>query len=81
MIDSFKCDEINNKVKSLIYLSLGTEGTNIFYQRNPHTELEKCTTDALVKQLQDTFKELRNKTSDRFQFFNFSGAHKIQANH
>ena len=38
MIDNAKWDEVDNKVKSLIYLSLGTEGTNIFHQRNPHTQ-------------------------------------------
>ena len=69
MIDNSKWDEVDNKVKSLIYLSLGTEETNIFHQRNPHTELSKCTTDALVIQLQDTFKEIRNETFDRFHFF------------
>ena len=69
MIDNSKWDEVDNKVKSLIYLSLGTEVTKIFHQRNPHTELSKCTTDALVIQLQDTFKEIRNETFDRFQFF------------
>ena len=52
MIDNFKWDEIDNKVKSLIHSSLRTEGTNKFHQRNPHTELGKCTTDALVIQLQ-----------------------------
>ena len=69
IIDNAKCVEVNNKVKSLIYLSLGTEGTNIFHQRNPHTELSKCTADALVIQLKETFKEIRNETFDRFQFF------------
>ena len=69
MILNSKWDEVDNKVKSLIYLSLGTEGTNIFNQRNPHTDLSKCTTDAPVIQLQDTFKEIRNETFDRFQFF------------
>ena len=32
MIDNAKWDEVGNKVKSLTYLSLGTEGTNIFHQ-------------------------------------------------
>ena len=68
-IDNAKWDEVDSKVKSLIYLSLGTEGTNIFHQRNPHTELSKCTADALVIQLKETFKEIRNETFDRFQFF------------
>ena len=69
MIDNAKWDEVDNKVRILIYLSLGTEGTNIFHQRNPHTELSKCTADALVIQLKETFKEIRNETFDRFQFF------------
>ena len=69
MIDNSKLDEVDNKVKSLIHLSLGSEGTNIFHQRNPQTELSKCTTDALVINLQDTFKEIRNETFHRFQFF------------
>ena len=68
MIDNSKWDDIDNKVKSLIFLSLGTEGTIIFRQRDPHTDLAKCTTDALVIQLQDTFKEIRNETFNRFQF-------------
>ena len=37
MIDNSKWDEVDNKVRSLKYLSLGTEETNIFHQRNPHT--------------------------------------------
>ena len=69
MIDNAKWDEVDNKVKILIYLSLGTEGTNIFHQRFPHTKLSKCTADALVIQLKETFKEIRNETFDRFQFF------------
>ena len=69
MIENVKGDEVDNKVKSLIHLSLGTEGTNIFHQHNPDTELSKCTTNALVIQLQDTFEEIRNKTFDSFQFF------------
>ena len=69
MIENSKRDEIDHKMKNLIYLSLGTEGTNIFHQRNPHTDLAKRTTDALVIQLQDTLKEIRNETIDRFQFF------------
>ena len=32
--------------------------------------MSKCTTDAFVEQLKETFKEVRNETFDRFQFFN-----------
>ena len=69
-IDNTPWDEADTKIKSLIYLSLGQEATNIFHQRNPHTEMSKCTTDAIVEQLKETFKEVRNETFDRFQFFN-----------
>ena len=57
MINNAKWDEVDNKVKILISPSLGTEVTNNFHQRNPHTELSKCTTYALVIQLQEIFKK------------------------
>ena len=44
----------------------GQEATNIFHQRNPHHQMSKCTTDAFVEQLKETFKELRNQTFDRY---------------
>ena len=31
--------------------------------------MSKCTTDAFIEQLKKTFKEVRNKTFDRYQFF------------
>ena len=69
MLDNLKWDEADIKVKSLIYLSLGLEATNIFHQCNPHNNLGKRTIDALVIKLEETFKEIRNGTFDRFQFF------------
>ena len=58
-------DEADTKIKSLIDLSLGQDATNIFHQRNPHTEMFKCTTDGFIEQLKDTFKEVSNETFDR----------------
>ena len=55
--------------KNHIYLSLGSQATNIFHQRFPHTDIQKCTTDALVEQLREAFIQTRNETFDRFQFF------------
>ena len=40
MIDRTPWDEADLKVKSLIYLSLGTEGCRTFHQRNTHTRIE-----------------------------------------
>ena len=68
-MDNIHWDEADNKVKRLIYLSLGAQATNIFHQRFPHTDLQKCTTDALVEQLKEAFTQTRNDTFDRFQFF------------
>ena len=65
MIDNTPWDE----AKSLIYLSLGAQATNIFHKRFPHKDLQKCTTDALVEQLKEAFTQTRNETIDRFQFF------------
>ena len=69
MIDKLPWDEADLKVKSLIYLSLGAEGTRTFHQRNPHTRIERCTTNELVNELTLTFTRPRNRTFDRFQCF------------
>ena len=69
MVDNITWDDADNKAKNLIYLSLGAQATNIFHQRFPHTDLQKCTTDALVEQLKESFTQQRNETLDRFQFF------------
>ena len=69
MIDRIPWDEADLKVKSLIYLSLGAEGTRTYHQRNPHTKIERCTTHELVQELTLTFTRPRNTTFDRFQCF------------
>ena len=69
MIDRIPWDEEDLKVKSLIYLSLGSEGSRTYHQRNPHTRIEGCTTHELVQELALTFTRPRNTTFDRFQCF------------
>ena len=69
MIDRIPWDEADLKVKSLIYHSLGAEGTRTYHQRNPHTRIERCTTNELVHELAITFTRPRNTTFDRFQCF------------
>ena len=68
MIDRTPWDEADLKVKSLIYLSLGTEGCRTYHQRNPHTRIVRCTTNELVHELSLTFTRPRNLTFYRFQF-------------
>ena len=46
------------------------EGNRTFHQRNPHTRIERCTTNELVDELTLTFTRPRNRTFDRFQCFN-----------
>ena len=67
MIDRYRWDEADLKVKRLTYLSLGTEATRIFHQRNPHTKIDRCSTNELVYDLGMTFTRPRNLNSDRFQ--------------
>ena len=69
LVDRVPWDEADTKVKSLIYLSLGAEARRTFHQKNPHTQIEKCTTHELVNKLNITFIIPRNTTFDRFKFF------------
>ena len=69
MIDRIPWDEADLKVKSLICLSLGSEGSRTYHQRNPYTKIERCTTDGPVHQQTLTFTRPRNTTFDRFQCF------------
>ena len=55
MIDRYTWDEADLKVKSLTYLSLGTDATRIFHQTNPHTMIDRCSTNGLVYELGLTF--------------------------
>ena len=55
------------KVKNLICLSLGAEACRKFHQRNPHTRIDRCTTNELVHEL--TFTRPRNIIFDRFKLF------------
>ena len=69
-VDNILWYETDIKIKSLICLSFGQEVANTFQKRNPHTEMSKCTTDEFLEQLKETYKEVRNETFDRYQFFN-----------
>ena len=51
MIDRTPWDVAYRKVKSLIYLSLGSEGSRTYHQIDPNTKIERCTTNELVHEL------------------------------
>ena len=67
ILNKYTWDEADLKIKSVIYLSLGTEAARIFHQRNPHTLIDRCSTNELVYELGLTFTRPRNLTFDRFQ--------------
>ena len=67
MIDRQTWDEADIKVKSLVYLSLGREASRIYHQRNPHTIIDRCSTNELIYELCKTFTRPRNTTFDCFQ--------------
>ena len=68
-VDNVPWDEADLKVRSLIYLSLGTEGQRIYQQRFPHSEIERITVFELAHELSLTFTQPRNITYDRFLLF------------
>ena len=74
-VESTPWDEADNKAKSLIYLSLVAEVTNIIQQVFLHTDLQKFTTDALVELSTKNFVPTKNET------FSYSAADKRKVNH
>ena len=65
-LDCYPCDKADTKIKSLVYLSNGTEASRIYHQNNPHTEIDTCTTYEFAHELTITFTKPRNTTYDRF---------------
>ena len=85
-VDNIPWDEADNKTKSYIYLSLGAQATKIFHQRFPNTDIQKCTTDALVEQLRASFIQTRKHStrkhlSKHSTDFNSLDADQEKANH
>ena len=68
-VDGIPWDEADLKVRSLIYLSLGTEGQRIYQQRFPHSDIERITVFELADELSLSFTQPRNITYDRFLLF------------
>ena len=69
IVDRIPWVEAERKVKNVIYLSLGAEARRTYHQKNPHTQIEKCTTHKLVHELNITFTIPCNTTFNRFNFF------------
>ena len=68
-VDGIPWDEADLKVRSLIYLSLGTEAQRIYQQRFPHSDIERITVFELSHELSLSFTQPRNITYDRFLLF------------
>ena len=69
IVDGIPWDEADLKVRSLIYLSLGTEGQRLYQQRFPHSNIERITVFELAHELALSFTQPRNITYDRFLLF------------
>ena len=69
-VDRYPWDEADTKIKSLLFLSTGTEGTRKYHQNNPHTKIDKCSTYEFAHELSITFTKQRNTNDDRFQIIN-----------
>ena len=61
-VDGIPWDEADLKVRSLIYLSLGTEAQRIYQQRFPHSNIERITVFELAHELSLSFTQARNIT-------------------
>ena len=68
-VDGIPWDEADLKVRSLIYLSLGTEAQRIYQQRFSHSDFERITVFELAHELSLSFTQPRNITYDRFLLF------------
>ena len=66
IVDGIPWDEADLKVRSLIYLSLGTEDQRIYQQRFPHSDIERITVFEIAHELALSFTQPRNITYDRF---------------
>ena len=60
--DRYTWDEADIKLKSL-----GKEASRIYHQRNPHTLIDRCSTNELIYELGITFTRPKKITFDRFQ--------------
>ena len=69
-VDRYPWDESDTKIKSLLYLSIGQEGTRQYHQNNPHTKIDTCSTYEFAHELAVTFTKPRKTTYDRFQIIN-----------
>ena len=67
MIDRYSWDEADIKVKSLVHLSLGSEASRHYHQRNPHTLIDRRFTNELIYELGIMITRPRNITFDCFQ--------------
>ena len=69
IVNDVPWDEADLKVRSLIYLSLRTEGQRIYQQRFPHSDIERITVFELAHELSFSFTQPRNITYNRFLLF------------
>ena len=68
-MDGIPWDEADTKVKSLVYLCIGTEEQRLYRHRFPHSNINTISAIKLFHELSLAFTRPRNTTYDRFPLF------------
>ena len=62
-------NEVQKKLVSRLFLSLGTEGKKRFLQRNPHAEISKMTFKEITELAEVSFQKLKCVRYERYKLF------------
>ena len=62
-------NEVQKKLVSRLFLSLGTEGKKRFLQKNPHAEISKMTFREITELAEVSFQKVKCVTYERYKLF------------
>ena len=62
-------NEVQKKLVSRLFLSLGTEGKKRFLQKNPHAEISKMTFREITDLAEVSFQKVKCVTNERYKLF------------
>ena len=69
-VDRYPWDEADTKTKSLLYSSIGQEGTRIYHQNNLHTKIYTCSTYEFAPTNYQSPSQNQETQQDRSQIIN-----------
>ena len=79
LVDGIPWDEADTKVKSMIYLCIGTEGQCIYHQPFPHSNINTIFAFELLHELSLASTRTRNTIYDRFLLFTCKQKKQLEA--